>query len=588
MLALHRHILSVALACAVAAAAAPASAAPPREDGIDVQQFRPGPGASDFLHLIGGFMAPHTGLTLGLVYDHADVVLLTDRKGAGFKSGIVDGQGTLNVMGAFSLWERLELGIAMPLVVAQAIGPAFPDLYPGVAPPDGFQLGDLRFVPKVRIVDGGRQFALALALPLSLPTGQTFAGFGSVSIEPRVVLDWNPAYYFRLTVNAGGRVRDTTSSGGLELGGELTWGLGMKLSFFLGDQLFSVLTSFSGAFELPDQALEDPPFEFLGGLEWRGIKDLAVYAGAGAGLTRGYGSPDVRALFGVRYGGYRDCPYGEEDFDGFEDDDACGDPDNDFDGILDEADICPNEPETKNGFSDKDGCPDEALAFERARDGQEDPDALARDDDGDSIPNAYDHCPDLAEDYDGFQDADGCPEPDNDNDGVLDVADRCSTLAEVKNGFEDDDGCPDIATGPVRVDDLSRQLTITDKIYFDTGRATIQPRSFELLDAIAALLVARDDIVRLRIEGHTDDVGPADFNKRLSSERALSVAAYLTQKGIAESRLETLGVGEDDPIDKNTTPKGRAANRRVEFEIVEYADTNTPAPLERVPVPIPE
>jgi len=312
-----------------------------------------------------------------------------------------------------------------------------------------------------------------------------------------------------------------------------------------------------------------------------------VYAAAGAGLTRGYGSPDVRAVLGIRYGGYRDCPYGEEDLDGFQDNDACADLDNDRDNIPDEADMCPNEPETPNKWEDTDGCPDVALAFNTSLDGKEDPDALSRDDDGDSIPNAYDHCPDLAEDFDGYQDGDGCPEPDNDTDGVPDIADRCPTLAEVKNGFEDDDGCPDVPTGPVRIDDLARQITITDKIYFDTGKATIQERSFALLDAIATLLVARDDIKRLRIEGHTDDVGAGEFNKRLSSDRAASVASYLSEKGVAGDRLEALGVGEDEPIDNNKTPKGRANNRRVEFEIVEYNDT-TPQPLDRVPVPIPE
>jgi len=587
LFALHRSLLLLSVTGAVILPLSATALGAPPADGVDVQQFRPGGGASDYLHLLGGFMGPHTGFTLNMVYDHANVVLLTDRKGVGFKSGIVDGQDTVNLSGSFGLWERLELGIALPLVVVQETGPSYSLLYPGVAPPDGFHLGDLRFTPKVKLVDGGREFALALAVPLSLPTGQSFAGFGSLSIEPRVVLDWNPAYYFRLTLNAGGRFRETTQSGGLDLGGELTWGLGMKLSFFLGEQLFSVLTTFAGSFELPDQPLEDPPFEFLGGLEWRGVKDLAVYAAAGAGITRGYGSPDVRAVVGVRYGGYRDCPYGEEDLDGFEDKDACADPDNDRDNILDEADMCPNEPETPNKWDDKDGCPDEALAFNSTLDGKEDPDTMSRDNDGDSIPNAYDHCPDLAEDFDGYEDGDGCPEPDNDSDGVPDLADRCTTLAEVKNGFEDDDGCPDVPTGPVRIDDLARQITITDKIYFDTGKATIQERSFGLLDAIATLLVSRDDIKRLRIEGHTDDVGPSELNKRLSSERATSVASYLTGKGVTSDRLETLGVGEDAPIDNNKTSSGRANNRRVEFEIVEYNDT-TPQPLDRVPVPIPE
>ena len=68
-------------------------------------------------------MGRHLGLSASLIYDHADVVLLTDRKGDGVKSGIVDGQDTLNLGLSFGLWERLELGIAMPLIIDQAIGP---------------------------------------------------------------------------------------------------------------------------------------------------------------------------------------------------------------------------------------------------------------------------------------------------------------------------------------------------------------------------------------------------------------------------------------------------------------------------------
>lgn len=577
-----------ALALAVLVTSGVAMAAPPREDGIDVQQFRPGGGASDYLHQSGAFMGRHTGFTFGLVFDQADVVLLSDRKGDGIKSGIVDGQSTLNLMGSFGLWERLELGVAVPLVLSQTVGPAWPVLMPGVEAPEGFQLGDIRLTPKVKIVDGGKEFALAVAAPVSIPVGSSFAGYGSVSVEPKVILDWLPAYYFRLTLNVGGRFRDATAFDGLKLGEELTWGLGMKLSFFLGDQLFSVLTSFAGSFELPEQELEDPTFEFLGGLEWRGVQDLAVYAAAGAGITRGYGSPDIRGVIGVRIGGYRDCPYGDEDFDGFEDDDDCADLDNDKDGVVDTADLCPNEVETKNGWDDADGCPDEPLVFSTVLDGKEDPNALSRDSDSDGIPDAYDHCPDLAEDLDGYEDGDGCPEGDNDNDGVLDVADRCPNAAEVFNGFEDQDGCPDSPKGPVRVDDINRQITITDLIYFDTGKATIQPRSFPLLDAIAALLEARKDIKRLRIEGHTDNVGSAALNKRLSSDRAASVAAYLVGKGIAEARLETRGVGMEEPIADNKTAAGRASNRRVEFEIVEYEDSGAlpiPVPVNEIPIP---
>ncbi|MEO7733229.1 MAG: thrombospondin type 3 repeat-containing protein, partial [Kofleriaceae bacterium] len=98
--------------------------------------------------------------------------------------------------------------------------------------------------------------------------------------------------------------------------------------------------------------------------------------------------------------------------------------DRDGDGVPDSIDACPDEAEDKDGFQDEDGCPD-------------------LDNDGDGIPDAADECPNEPEDKDGFQDEDGCPEPDNDKDGIADVVDRCPDAAEDRDNFEDEDGCPD-------------------------------------------------------------------------------------------------------------------------------------------------
>lgn len=98
--------------------------------------------------------------------------------------------------------------------------------------------------------------------------------------------------------------------------------------------------------------------------------------------------------------------------------------DRDGDGIIDALDACPDEPEDKDGFEDSDGCPEP-------------------DNDGDGIPDVKDQCPNEPEDFDGFQDEDGCPDPDNDGDGILDEHDLCPDEPENFNGFQDGDGCPD-------------------------------------------------------------------------------------------------------------------------------------------------
>jgi len=101
-----------------------------------------------------------------------------------------------------------------------------------------------------------------------------------------------------------------------------------------------------------------------------------------------------------------------------------GKKDSDGDGIYDNKDDCPNDPEDFDGFQDEDGCPDV-------------------DNDNDGILDVNDQCPNDPEDIDGFQDEDGCPDPDNDNDGILDVNDKCPNDPEDIDGFQDEDGCPD-------------------------------------------------------------------------------------------------------------------------------------------------
>ena len=97
--------------------------------------------------------------------------------------------------------------------------------------------------------------------------------------------------------------------------------------------------------------------------------------------------------------------------------------DRDHDGIYDIDDKCPDQPEDRDGFQDEDGCPDP-------------------DNDGDGIPDVKDKCPNEAEDIDEFQDEDGCPDPDNDKDGIPDINDACPNAPEDHKGKFPNDGCP--------------------------------------------------------------------------------------------------------------------------------------------------
>ncbi len=243
------------------------------------------------------------------------------------------------------------------------------------------------------------------------------------------------------------------------------------------------------------------------------------------------------------------CPNDPEDADGFQDDDGCPDGDNDGDGIADATDQCPSDAEDADGFKDEDGCPDP-------------------DNDGDGVPDTTDQCKDQPEDADGFQDEDGCPDPDNDGDGVLDAADTCPDKLETKNGYQDTDGCPDEIPAA-----LKKFTGAIKGINFKTGSAEILKTSNKTLDAAAKVLAEYGDL-KLEIQGHTDDVGDDAGNLDLSQKRADSVKAYLETKGIAGDRVTGKGYGETAPTVDPTGLKGgklkaaQAKNRRVEFKLV--------------------
>ncbi|MEO0119623.1 MAG: OmpA family protein, partial [candidate division WOR-3 bacterium] len=106
-------------------------------------------------------------------------------------------------------------------------------------------------------------------------------------------------------------------------------------------------------------------------------------------------------------------------------------------------------------------------------------------------------------------------------------------------------------------------------IYFEFNKATIKPESYPILDSAAQILKDNPKI-KVEIQGHTDNVGSAEYNKKLSLRRAQAVVNYFVQKhGIDIKRLRAVGYGEEKPIADNATEEGRALNRRVEFVIIE-------------------
>jgi OmpA-OmpF porin, OOP family len=179
--------------------------------------------------------------------------------------------------------------------------------------------------------------------------------------------------------------------------------------------------------------------------------------------------------------------------------------------------------------------------------------------DGDLVLNGRDRCPEEP----GQRDNAGCPYPDTDGDTLIDPIDNCPKV----RGPVENQGCPVEEKQLVII--RPQKLEILDKVYFEFDKATLLEQSFPLLNQVAAVVKEHPEIKRVRIEGHTDNVGTAEYNLTLSLQRAESVRAYLIERGVDPERLDARGYGRARPITTNETEEGRAENRRVEFVIVE-------------------
>ena len=123
----------------------------------------------------------------------------------------------------------------------------------------------------------------------------------------------------------------------------------------------------------------------------------------------------------------------------------------------------------------------------------------------------------------------------------------------------------------------SNGIQVHQSASFEHAHHTLKQESFEVVDTVAKLLKEHPEITRIRVDGHTDDVGKAETNLNLSDRRAAAVVKYLATKGgVERGRLESKGFGESQPVESNATALGRAKNRRVEFTVLATADDEAP------------
>ncbi len=519
-----------------------------------VERFRLSSDRAGILDVESADVAPHKSYDFALWGGYADDPLTVYRTVNGNRERVGDlvshrvGAG---IMGAFSLWDRIQLGIEIPLILSQG-----QDLAAGIGGGvDKIGLGDIRLYPKLQLLRSEKhKVDLSVMVGITLPTGTSSDFFGDKGLtfipellisKPFGDMTETGLQKYRIGFNVGYRARKNKQLVNLSVQDELYLKAGIGV--FVTDTV-----EVDGTFTYATHAAA--PFgDFNGnhaeaklGASWH-INKFVLFAAGGVGLAQGFGTPDWRALVGIRFG------------------DRKASNDRDRDGIIDSEDRCPDV----KGPRSNEGCP-----------------AEPGDIDGDGIMDADDKCPKKPEDVDTYEDDDGCPDPDNDKDTVLDVDDSCPLVPGKVSaqGCPDRDGdtvvdnkdnCPD---EPGKVEYMGcndeQFVRITDggleiigKVHFKTNKATIRKKSYALLNNVARVLQNHPEITGVTVEGHTDSRGSEESNLSLSQRRAESVRRYLIGKGVSESLLTAKGYGETNPIESNDTNEGRSANRRVEFRL---------------------
>lgn len=586
---------------------------PPAIEGeFSVQRFEPVAGPKNYLTVAGARMEGELTWSAGLFFDYQrepftikSCVSASDCSEPGATGvqdvDVIENMFTWNLLGSLTPVEWVQIGLRVPVLYATGAGI---DVATGGPTADGINavgLGDINLEGKFRVIgEADDMFVLGAAADVSAPTGHATADGSYIGNSSpltgavRVIGDFNYED-FSAAANIRMVFKENATFGNTTLGTELRYGAAVGYQFH---PLFRGLVEGFGstAFSTTNGA---NALEVDGGLQMTPLDGMVVITLAGgAGVIEGVGVPLARGIFGIafNYGQTADadadtiadaddqCPNKAEDLDEVEDADGCPEIDADRDKIPDDVDRCALEPETENRYKDDDGCPDApkdadgdghfdeadkcpTLAGKMLRaDVKGCPDA-----DTDGVPeNGRDKCLDgplAVEDADGFDDLDGCRDPDNDGDGVPDELDECGEFPETKNGYRDEDGCPDVGEdddddGVGNDDDRCQQVaenyndsrdddgcadagpslvTIErDAVKLAAGAefdgATPKPGATEkALSALANGLANWVGITKLAIE-----VTAADA--KLAQARAEAVKAYLVKKGIADKRLEATGV----------------------------------------------
>ena len=451
--------------------------------GFQLERMEFNPSTEGSLVVGTGALRPAGELRVSLLahYEHAPLTFFHSDRG---HFDVVKNRQTAHVLAAYSVMDRLELGVQLPLIVKQASA----DLSTlGISAPSSFGLSTPHLHARLGLLAerAGSPVDLALELGTGLPLGnsQALARHDGFRVMPRVMVG-STLGWFRAGVEASLLLQPSVvlSRDAQEVVDELGNELRLGATLSTTNQGLRGEVAVRGALPL---VRSPASAEVLAGARYPSSQGWELFALAGMGRGSAPGTPRFRVIAGISFGG----------------------------GTKRQQVSIPDCVQAGT-------CQPPEAALDRDRDG---------------VTDTFDNCPRVP----GPVANQGCP------------GDRQLVVITL------------------------RQLKLLDKIYFEFNEARIQSQSFPLLDQVANVLREHPEIGVISIDGHTDNVGSAEYNDRLSLARSSAVRKYLIEKGVGGSRLAARGFGFSQPATSNATPSGRDFNRRVEFNIVgtEHGDT---------------
>jgi len=582
-LALVAVVLAVALrrrralalgAAALAVVTSAGGAAAQSNRDLELGTFSPAPATEGRMFAIESPQVGTPGAwALDLAVNHA-VSPMKIETGVPMTGGdVISGRTALELGFAYAVIPKLELGLRVPLLRQAGADTGIAGLDFSDA---GTAVGDVGIMARYALVDGKTKLGASAMITAPTAKADQFAGSGTVTGAGKLLVSAAAGKRLTLAANAGFLFRAAeTDFGSMTQSHQVLFGAGVSVR--AAEKLWVIGEGF-GRYGLggADDTHATSPIEATAGIRYRLGQSVALSLGGGTGLRAGIGAPKVRGFLMLSFSpkAKADAPlhvYVPPPPRDVADDDS--------DGVVNADDACKLDAEDGDGFEDADGCPD-------------------ADNDKDGVLDGDDKCPDQPEDKDGVDDGDGCIDGDNDGDGVPDVGDKCPAEPEDKDGFEDDDGCdepdndkdgvPDVldqcAMEPETINGNADEDGCPDKgdsliMVMPDRIEVLEPVTFvgvttklgknapKALSQIGATMRADRKIKRLRITVHVHPRGGGD--EQLSQKRADEIRAWLVNWGVEPERLDARGIGSKRPLVPKSSKGAEQINDRVEFIIFE-------------------